>query len=80
MTEDDAIELAWSFINQGNYTITGLKSVTKFRAETLPPRLRDEGDVWMVRFGVPIPPNQKWSSDTINVRVYDATAKVDLLR
>ena len=78
MTEQEAISRAWAVIRQDGASVTGIREIRKLPETILPRSYSGKGDVWSVRFGIPVPDDCVISPDTIVVHVYDSTGEASI--
>ena len=53
LTEQEAVERAWTVVRSTDIAVTGLESVRKVQTALMPPSIEALGDIWAVSFARP---------------------------
>jgi hypothetical protein len=76
MTENEAVETAWSFLSGESNPSLEFHSAQKILASLLPAHLQNRRDFWVVRFRVVVPDDVVESPGMVLVDVDDLTGEV----
>jgi len=80
LTEQEAVERAWTVVRSTDIAVTGLESVRKVQTALMPPSIEALGDIWAVSFARPrVPGERSPGTDSVFVQVSDRTGEATLV-